>query len=265
LVGLTINGHPISATPAPNTTISLPGIGYVVLNQHTSTVGTHSASLTVTAIHVVVNGTHSSATPGTQLFVSVANSSLSGPELGLLKGSAFGTSVNAADGTVVSGPTFPVGLGCLGTGGATLTNAGVAVSLPQVLTAGTIKDTAAGLVSGTQVSGETTSTIQNLNLLNGAVTANLIKADVTTNGNPPTLGDKSSFLGLRVLGVPITVNPNPNTAITLAGIGTLWLHRQIKTTTGITVIMVQLVITNAGTHLPVGTVINVGDANVGIL
>jgi hypothetical protein len=43
------------------------------------------------------------------------------------------------------------------------------------------------------------------------------------------------------------------------------LHRQIKTTTGITVIMVQLVITNAGTHLPVGTVINVGDANVGIL
>jgi hypothetical protein len=267
LVGLTINGHTITATPAPNTTISLPGIGYVVLNQQTSSVSASSASLSVIAIHVVVTATNSLAPAGTQLFVSVANSSLRGPLAGLLSGGSFGTSVNVAN-TVMSGPSFPAGLGCLGTGGQTLTNNAAGINIPGVLTSGTISDTAEGIVSATQVSGETSSTVQGLNLLNGLITAKVIKADVTTNGNPPTLGDKSSFLGLKVAGAPlITDNVPPNTAIALPGIGTLWLHRRIKTTNHITVIMIQVVVSNSNNvaHLPVGTVIDVADANVGVI
>jgi hypothetical protein len=38
----------------------------------------------------------------------------------------------------------------------------------------------------------------------------------------------------------------PNTKVTLAGLGTLWLHRRIETAQQITVIMVQLVVTVAG-------------------
>jgi hypothetical protein len=266
LVGLSINGHAITATPAPNTTITLPGIGYVVLNEQISHIGATSASLTVNAIHVVVTGPDASVPLGTQVIVADAKSSLSGPELGLLQGGAFGTGASALNGTILLGPSFPAGLPCLGTGGLTLHNAGAAVNLGKVLTTGTIDDTAEGIVSATQLSAETTSTIQHLNLLNGVVTATAVKADVTTNGNPPTLGDKSSFLGLKVLGLPIAVNPHPNTKITLAGLGTLWLHRQIKTSKGINVIMVQLVIGNAGNlaHLPVGTVVDVADAAVGV-
>jgi len=33
-VNLVVNGHPISAHVAPNTTIRLPGVGRVVLNEH---------------------------------------------------------------------------------------------------------------------------------------------------------------------------------------------------------------------------------------
>ncbi len=38
----------------------------------------------------------------------------------------------------------------------------------------------------------------------------------------------------------------PNTKVTLAGLGTLWLHRRIEIKYKITVIMVQLVLTVPG-------------------
>ena len=58
----------------------------------------------------------------------------------------------------------------------------------------------------------------------------------------------------------------PNTKLSLAGIGTLWLHRQIKTKHKITVIMVQLVVTNPSNPagLKVGTVVNVAYAQASV-
>jgi hypothetical protein len=66
LVGLIVMGTPVSANPPPNTTIDLPGIGFVILNEQfcdnngtlankcsDGTVPGHSG-LTVRAIHVVV-------------------------------------------------------------------------------------------------------------------------------------------------------------------------------------------------------------------
>jgi hypothetical protein len=112
-----------------------------------------------------------------------------------------------------------------------------------------------------------TSTIQHVNLFAGAVRASAVKADVTANGNPPARGDNSSFTGLHVSGHPgIKDNVPVNTQVNLPGIGTLWLHRQIKTPTGIRVIMIQLVIgspTNPA-GLPVGATVDVGYARVGV-
>ena len=58
----------------------------------------------------------------------------------------------------------------------------------------------------------------------------------------------------------------PNTKVSLAGLGTLWLHRQIKTANKITVIMVQLVVTVPSNPLglAVGTTVNVAYASVSI-
>ena len=52
----------------------------------------------------------------------------------------------------------------------------------------------------------------------------------------------------------------------LSGIGTLWLHRVMKTATGIKVTMVQLQVTVAGNPLGLkaGTVVNVAVARIGV-
>ncbi|MGH3158362.1 MAG: choice-of-anchor P family protein, partial [Streptosporangiaceae bacterium] len=69
-----------------------------------------------------------------------------------------------------------------------------------------MSDTAEGVSNARRVSGEMTSTVEGLSLLGGLVTATGVEADVTAHGNPATFGDNSTFLGLVVAGVPITVN-----------------------------------------------------------
>lgn len=263
---LSVLGIPISGTPAPNTKITLPAIGYVVLNQQTGHVSGHKAGLTVIGIHVYVTLSTPLAPVGTQIIVSDATSSLGGPVSGLLDGLAYGASANVAN-TIIAGREFPKTLGCLGTGGVTRSNTGVSIGIPGILDSGTVADTVKGVDNASAVSAETTSTIQGLNLLSGLVTATVIKAEVTASGSPPALGNHSTFLGLTVAGFPaITDHVSPNTKLSLAGLGTLWLNRQIKTANKITAIMVQLKVTVPGNPLGlvVGTVVNVAYASVGI-
>jgi hypothetical protein len=265
-VNLVIGGHAISGTPPANTKIPLPGIGYVVLNQHTSHVGSTSAGLRVIGIHLVVTGTTKRAKSGTELDVSVANSSLKGPVTGVLRGLSFGTSAHAGS-TVIAGRSFPEYMPCLGTAGKTIRNTGVGGALPGVLSSGTITSTVNGTVSSTQDSGETSSTIEHMKLLAGVIRASAVRADITANGNPPALGDNSSFVGLHVTGHPEINDSVPaNTQVNLPGIGTLWLHKLVETSQGIKVIMIQLLITShinpAG--LPVGAKIDIGYASVSV-
>ena len=58
LLGLTVNGVFMGdVTPAPNTTIPVPGVGRVILNEQTpGGDGVHTTALTVNMIHVVLNG-----------------------------------------------------------------------------------------------------------------------------------------------------------------------------------------------------------------
>ncbi len=263
---LVVAGAAVTGTPKPNTKISLPGVGYVILNQQRADLGSSSASLTVTGIHVVVTMANTLAPQGTDIVVAVANSGLAGPVAGLLQGRAYGTYA-AVGSTVTAGASFPEPLACLGTGGQTTTNPGASVTIPAILTTGAVTDTAEGLVTSTQVSGETTSTVNNLNLLGGTVTAKTAKADVTASASPPMRGDHSAFLGLSVQGFPhIGDNIAPNTKLSLPGTGTLWLHRVIRTPNSIEVIMVQLIVTNAANPfgLPAGTTVNVSFAQVGV-
>jgi len=263
-VGLTVAGVPIGGTPAPNTTIPLPGVGSVILNQQTGHVGGGRASFTVIGIHVMVTLSTPLAPIGTQIFVSFAHSGLGGPFNGLLSGLAYAAQAKVLGGTLILGNEFPQPLGCFGTGGVVKTNGGALVNGVGLVLSGTAVDTAEGVNNHKKSQGETTSTIQNLNLLNGLVTATAVKADVTASGNPPTLGDNSTFLSLSVNGTPITTNPPPNTKMSIAGIGTLWLHRVFMTSNSIRVVMIQLVVTVPGAPLPVGTTVNVANAQVGI-
>jgi hypothetical protein len=265
-VGLVVAGEHIHGTPAPNTRITLAGVGYVILNQQFSKVTPAGANLTVNAIHVVVTKSGPTAKAGTQIIVSSAQSGLGAPVSGLLDGLAYGARASVGT-TLIAGKEFPEPLACLGTNGKARTNQGAGLSIPGILASGTVTDTVRGTATATAASAAASSTVQGLNLLSGTVAATVVKANVSATGNPPAFADTSRFAHLTVAGHPgISASVPPNTKVTLAGLGTLWLHRRIETTHKITVIMVQLVVTVAGNPegLKPGTVVNVAYAQASV-
>ena len=84
LVNVSVAGTPlIATTPPPNTVLTVPGIGFVILNEQVcdnGTVATHTCSgtthsgLTVTAIHVVVLKNALGVLPGADIRVAEAHS-----------------------------------------------------------------------------------------------------------------------------------------------------------------------------------------------
>ena len=264
LVNLVVNGTAITAVPAPNTTIQLPGIGRVVLNEQIQHVSSTNAGLTVNMIHVfvttqvVIGGQTIKA--GTQIIVSHAVSGLTvigGPAS--LDGTAFGTSVSSA--IIRSSPTAPASVGCDGNPKVTNTLVGVTVNGAPidpslvVLNSGTITDTAEGSVTASLSSAETTSTIQSVNLLNGTITASVItdQADAsTTDGMTFNFSQSGSIATLSVSGHP-EITANSTGKFTLAGIGTLYLHRVAQTSNSITVRMIEVVLASGNIFgLPTG-------------
>ena len=266
-VGLKVLGVPISANPAPNTKISLPGVGRIVLNEQKSTITSNGAKLNVNAIHIFVTVANPLSIPvQTNVIVSSAFSNLHAPTGGFLRGFAYGSQAHV--GTLLgAGPSFPVTMPCFGTGGHLAINTGAAVLLPGVVTTGTIRDTAQGTTTSTGATGETTSTINGTNLLNGLVKATLIKADAhatRANGTTTLSSAGSSFGSIMVNGKTlIAANIKSNTVIHIAGVGTLYLHRTIVTGNVVEVRMIDLVLSHAVLGLPTGTELRVAVANVG--
>ena len=263
-------GVPVLVNVAPNTRIILPGIGSVTLNEQVSSVTSTSASLTINMIHIRVAQTNSLGLPvGLQFIVGHAQSSTLTNE-GLLSGFGYGSSVTAA-GIVEAGRSAAITLPCSGTtDGAIETNDVAGVTVPGVLTTGAIHTTAQGSLTTSGASGQITASVAGLDLLSSLVTATTITADASAsiNGGSITLSDTGSlFVGLAVAGHPeVGANPAPNTRVSLAGLGTLWLHRIIQPSTSIQVRMVELVVDAENTYgLPVGADVRLAVADVGVI
>ena len=261
LTNLVVAGIPVDASTPPNTRIELPGFGYVVVNQQVKWL----QSLTVVGLHLYVTKVNAlGVAVGTNVAVSHVMSGLSDPIVGVLGGYSYGSRANLGS-TAVSGQSFTEYMPCLGTRGAVQHNTGAGVTLGTSIKTGTIDNTARGTVTGTSAAGETTSTVQSANLLNGLVKATVIKADAnaSTDGNTyKRNGIGSTFGSLTVAGHPeITRTVAANTKVTLNGVGTLYLRRVLTTTRSVTVRMIELVLTHPVNGLKAGTVINIAVAN----
>jgi hypothetical protein len=251
----------------PNTTIQLAGFGHVVLNEQIVSGTASTKRLTVNMIHVYVTVANTlNIKTGTQIIVAHAVSGLTqvgGP--GSLDGTAFGTFVNST--AIKSSPTAPASVGCLGN--PLITNTQVGITVPNVLSSGSIQDTAQGSVTASLSSAQTSSTIQSVKLLNGTITASTVQGQAnasTTNGTTFNFSNSGSFLNLKVSGHPeITSNVAANTKVTLAGVGTLYLHRVIQGPNSITVRMIELVLTSGNVlGLPTGTDIIVASSSASL-
>lgn len=264
LTGLVVAGRAVRADAAPNTRLTVPGFGYVIVNEQVR----RTNGLTVNGLHLVITTTNAfGVAVGSNVIVSDAVTALSGPVSGVLSGYSYGT--YAKSGTaVLSGSSFPEFLPCLGTAGVRRDNTGAGITLGTTLRTGTIVDTAKGTVTATSASGETTSSVQAADVLNGVVKATAVKADAhaaRTTGAVSLSDSGSTFGSLTVKGhSEITAHVAPNTQVALRGVGTLYLHRVAKNSTTVQVTMIQLVLSSPVNGLPVGTDIRVATARAGV-
>lgn len=261
---LVVGGNAIGVNVSPNTRINLAGLGYVIVNEQMARTSATSASLTVNAVHVVVTTVNTlNLAVGTNIIVAHATSGLAGPIHGTLDGQAYGSSVKLGS-VVRSGPSFPIYMPCLGTNGVLRVHSGAGVNVPGVLVSGTIRNTAQGTVGTTSAVGEMTSTVESANVLSSLVQATVVKADAhaAKNSGAFSFSDSgSSFASLSVNGFPlINANVAANTQLNIAGVGTLYLHRVIRTANSIEIRMIELVVTQNLPGLPAGSDIRVAVA-----
>jgi hypothetical protein len=268
-VNLVVAGVPITVLPPPNTNMSLPGFGHVVLNEQITKIRATSASFTVNMIHVFIDVANVLNIPiGTQIIVSHASSGLTSGVQGTLDGLAYGTQATVAN-RVTSGPSAKVTMGCLGTNGALKTNFVAEVQDPPLFSVGEVDDTAQGTVDSTSAVGELTSTVQTVDVVSSLVTASLVKADAHASSTGGTLtfsDDGTMFVDLHVSGFPDIGDDVPaNTSLQIAGLGTLWLRREIPTSNSIEVRMIEVIVTEANIYgIQIGTDIRVAVAEASV-
>ncbi len=108
---------------------------------------------------------------------------------------------------------------------------------------------------------QSTAHLENVNVLNGLITAQTVIAATSSwlSGPAGRNAEGSTFTNLAVNGVPFGSGdylPAPNTRVTLPGVGYAVLNEQIASgASGITVNMIHVVLQNALTGLTTGEII----------
>ena len=264
LLGLTVAGRPIKANPSRNQTIALPGLGRVVLNKQTTSVAATQHTAAVTALQLVLNPGTSAMLPAGTVVVGRANAGLHAPTYQRPYGSAYGSTVQVGN-TAASGRTAAVYLPC-GAGTATSSNTIASTHLAGVLSTGTVTSSANSTDTSKATSAATRSRIASVNLVNGIVKVHAVttEAHATRTGSHLTLSSRgTSLAGLTIHGKAAVI-PARTTSRTIPGLGTLYFNRTSKTSTGISVTALQLVLSQPQGSIAKGTVITVGTATAGV-
>jgi len=163
-----------------------------------------------------------------------------------VSGEAFGVSIDAAG--VVVGPTPHV---VLPPDGGMVRDQLLRISVPNLVTSATLEVVTTGSIGAGTASAQSSATVQDLNLLNGLLTARLVVAmsSSTADGARATSSaEGSALIGLNINGAaPADVTPAPNTRISAAPGVTVILNEQIFSgdgvhTSALTVNMIHVVI-----------------------
>ena len=193
---------------------------------------------------------------------------------GVFKGNAYGTYANAHAGPVAAelGRSALIPCPCQGTGGKTLSNTVDTLSAGsggKVLIADGVLSTVFTNRDASSAVVQNTSTVSGLNLLDGLITADAVKAVANTSANTSTITSSpagSTFVNLKVAGNSVEADVAPNTRLDLPGVGSVVLKSVKSSGNGkgssmITVEMITVEVTQQNSFgLPVGANIIVGHA-----
>ncbi|MDQ3492615.1 MAG: hypothetical protein M3452_05080 [Chloroflexota bacterium] len=272
ILGLRVAGQPVTVTPGGRFNIS--GFGYIELKDvDLLGDGVNRRGLQVEMLTIVITRANRLDLPiGTQIIVghAVAQYDRDVPT-GLVGGSVFAVDATSNVSTVENrfGRAAAEYLGCFSDGVRKLSNNVAVLDVPGVLQSGTGRTALRGVVNDDLASARGSSIIEDLDLLDGFITADLVQGVVKTqrlaDGSRSVSYDGSRFVNLRVAGVPIGDDVDPNTVINVPGVGTLTLFETDTSTTADQirgqVIMLHLEVDLVNTFdLPVGTEVRVAFA-----
>ncbi len=162
-----------------------------------------------------------------------------------VSGEAFGISVNAAG--VAVGPTPHV---VLPPDGGMVSDQLLRLAVPNAAASTTLGVVTTGSIGPSTASAQSSATVEQVSLLNGAVAAQLVVAmsSSTADGSTATsTAEGSTLIGLSINGSPpVDVAPSPNTKISIPR-GTVILNEQIASgdgvhTSALTVNMIHVVL-----------------------
>lgn len=270
-VGLKIAGRRMPVSVRKNFNLTIPGIAKVVLNQSfTSTSGSQVMTIG-TGLYLSLLKPRGNNAFGAEVFLNPTYAALgtASPDSDHgLGGKAYATRVTADAGKlahVQSDPTVPVAVAGDGTHGKTVTSSVAGVNLSTALKVGAIKTTAVGTNGTTRQNVETTAQAAGINLLNGLITADVVKSDAHISGptgGPYTVTATSNLAHLRIAGKAIPIGVKPNTVIKVAKLATVTINEQTKSTHSVTVRALVIELSTAAYGLPVGARVEVASASV---
>ena len=258
---LKIAGKAMPSNPAVDQKVQLPGVGYVILNQQARSHRAGTYRLTVTALHVVVGSGNALKLPAGTLVISSAQASLHIPIHHVATGSAFGTRVQSGS-VVRSGNTAPSYLPCGGSNGATSRNSTGTVSSTG-LHGAAVHTSARSTDNAKATTVVTRAEVAGVNLLNGAIKASAITGQATVTRSGTSLKRSSAgttIAGFTINGKKQAASQPANTKLSIPGLGTLYVNRVVRSSTGVHVYALQLVLTKDRAGLSKGTTVTVGAA-----
>jgi|GraSoiStandDraft_41_1057321.scaffolds.fasta_scaffold761209_2 hypothetical protein len=183
-------------------------------------------------------------------------------------GGAYGASVKTLAASLDPAAT---GLVTLPATGGIADNELAGLNVAGVLTTRTVSPVTTGVIGENAGSAQSYAAVQDVNILNGVITAKALVAMASSESNGVQAlsnGAGTALVDLLINGVPTgVVAPAPNTQIGIPGVGTLILNEQTPTGngttgTGITVTALHLVQTTTDPLL--GTTIKTGDIIVAV-
>ncbi|MFK0039331.1 choice-of-anchor P family protein [Paenarthrobacter sp. NPDC090517] len=267
---LKVLGVAVGSNPGANTVLDLNvplvgSVGKITLNGQEKRLlnGVYQVSTTALRVEVLKAGLPGLKI-GTDIRLGVSTAQLTPAQSGFLSGTGFSTRALLASGLVNTGPTALAYAKC---GGGTNNANAAGVTIPGILTAGASSTATTGVLTP-QPKVTVTDTLAGLNLLNGAITADAIKAETSATQattSTVTLTDTSTFTNLKIAGLPaINASVAPNTVVQVPGLGQVTLHKVSKSSTAIIVTMIDVVISQPIGALPTGSRIQVGYSSTGI-
>ena len=233
-VGLKVDGEPVRDDVTANTRFELPGIGSVIVKRVRRGGDQNFQFITVDALVVKVEEENDFDLPiGAEIIVghSTAGYSRTVPEV-VFGGNAYATEGSAKMGDNLAGQigrAANVYLGCEGTNGKTKSNNVNETDVGNVLSIGSGKTTAFGSKTLSGKVAKTTAKVEDVSLLNGAVTADTVTAvaqETMKNGVKSRSAQGSGLVGLRVNGVRLPAQTPPNTVVELPMFGRVVLNEQ---------------------------------------